>query len=118
MIHKIFYLFCLYAYRRCGEPLNKKSSKTVDDDEPAPESPPASPKTVSRLKEFRVCPVTLVADYEKARKNKGSFYIDHPGDPDPPNPLSFAEGGWDFGGPNGPVARAKYLPTDPRTGRP
>lgn len=91
----------------------KKSKQTKDVEER-----PESPRTVARLSKYRVCIDTVVADYRKARKNKGSFYIDQVGDPEPPHPMSFAEGGWNFDGSNGPVVRDEYLPEDPETGRP
>jgi hypothetical protein len=78
---------------------------------------PESPGTVRRLSKYRVCVDTLVADYKKARKNKGSFYIDYPGDPDPPHPMAYAQGGWDFSNPDGPVVRDAYLPRNTQTGR-
>jgi hypothetical protein len=118
-INIIIFHFDACLFRRCGEPLKKKKkgSEDVEDLQDVADAV-QSPRTISRLRQYRTCGATLVADYEKARKNKGSFYIDHPGDPIPPHALSFAEGGWDFEGENGPVVRDQYLARDTRTGRP
>ena len=81
------------------------------------EDAPESPRTTARLSKLRVCMDTLAADYDKALRREGTFYIDYPGDPEPAHPMNYAQGGWDFTD-HGPLVRDTYLPKNTQTGRP
>jgi hypothetical protein len=103
------WVFC----RRCGEFLKSKrgAKDTAEKDEPE------SPQSTARARKYRACVDVLAADFENALKNKGKFYIDHPGDPEPPHAMAFAQGGWEFTN-DGPVVLDEYLPRNTQTGRP
>jgi hypothetical protein len=107
-------LWFYFFHRPCGELLNESNedSKKNSGEQDVPESP----RTTARLSKLRVCMDTLAADYDKALRREGTFYIDYPGDAEPPHAMAYAQGGWHFTA-NGPVVRDGYLPKNTQTGR-